>query len=311
MRYNFSILRCYTQILKEVEFMAVDLHCHTKLSDSSMGLEDLIILAAKRGVTTIAITDRDCQAGTVRGKIIGERRGVAVIPGVEISAYDSKRDKYAEILCYLSDSPDRLEGLCHRNTLARKKASQMMTLKAARKFPLTPELVIKCATGATAVFEEHIMHALVECGMTDKIHGELFDELFSPESASNIITKAKYAEPSEVVEAIHEAGGIAILAHPGSNGSFELLEELIPLGLDGVEVWHPDNTEEQQAKLLEIAKKNGLLTVGGTEFKGMYSKAPICVGDYSTPEASLKALLSYKTKLKKRKAMENKNDENK
>ena len=291
--------------------MAVDLHCHTKLSDSSMGLEDLIILAAKRGVTTIAITDRDCQAGTVRGKIIGERRGVAVIPGVEISAYDSKRDKYAEILCYLSDSPDRLEGLCHRNTLARKKASQMMTLKAARKFPLTPELVIKCATGATAVFEEHIMHALVECGMTDKIHGELFNELFSPESASNIITKAKYAEPSEVVEAIHEAGGIAVLAHPGSNGSFELLEELIPLGLDGVEVWHPENTEEQQAKLLEIAKKNGLLTVGGTEFKGMYSKAPICVGDYSTPEASLKALLSYKTKLKKRKAMENKNDENK
>ncbi len=291
--------------------MAVDLHCHTKLSDSSMGLEDLIVLAAKRGVTTIAITDRDCQAGTVRGKIIGERRGVTVIPGVEISAYDSKRDKYAEILCYLSDSPDRLEGLCHRNTLARKKASQMMTLKAARKFPLTPELVIKCATGATAVFEEHIMHALVECGMTDRIHGELYDELFSPESTSNIITKAKYAEPSEVVDAIHEAGGIAILAHPGSNNSFELLEELIPLGLDGVEVWHPDNTEEQQAKLLEIAKKNGLLTIGGTEFKGMYSKAPICVGDYSTPEASLKALLSYKTKLKKRKAMENKNDENK
>lgn len=276
-----------------------------------MGLEDLIVLAAKRGVTTIAITDRDCQAGTVRGKIIGERRGVTVIPGVEISAYDSKRDKYAEILCYLSDSPDRLEGLCHRNTLARKKASQMMTLKAARKFPLTPELVIKCATGATAVFEEHIMHALVECGMTDRIHGELYDELFSPESTSNIITKAKYAEPSEVVDAIHEAGGIAILAHPGSNNSFELLEELIPLGLDGVEVWHPDNTEEQQAKLLEIAKKNGLLTIGGTEFKGMYSKAPICVGDYSTPEASLKALLSYKTKLKKRKAMENKNDENK
>ncbi len=291
--------------------MAVDLHCHTKLSDSSMGLEDLIVLAAKRGVTTIAITDRDCQAGTVRGKIIGERRGVNVIPGVEISAYDSKRDKYAEILCYLSDSPDRLEGLCHRNTLARKKASQMMTLKAARKFPLTPELVIKCATGATAVFEEHIMHALVECGMTDRIHGELFDELFTPESASNIITKAKYAEPSEVVDAIHEAGGIAILAHPGSNDSFELLEELIPLGLDGVEVWHPDNTEEQQAKLLAIAKKNNLLTVGGTEFKGMYSKAPICVGDYSTPEASLKALLSYKTKLKKRKAMESKNDENK
>ena len=158
--------------------MAGDLHCHTKLSDSSMGIDDLIVLAQKRGVDTIAITDRDCQAGTVRAKIIGERRGVTVIPGVEISAYDSKRERYADILCYLSDSPDRLEGLCHRNVVARKRASQMMTLKAAQRYPLTPELVLKCATGSTAVFEQHIMHALLECGMTDRIFGELYYELF-------------------------------------------------------------------------------------------------------------------------------------
>ena len=162
--------------------MAGDLHCHTKLSDSSMGIDDLIVLAQKRGVDTIAITDRDCQAGTVRAKIIGERRGVTVIPGVEISAYDSKRERYADILCYLSDSPDRLEGLCHRNVVARKRASQMMTLKAAQRYPLTPELVLKCATGSTAVFEQHIMHALLECGMTDRIFGELYYELFSPDS---------------------------------------------------------------------------------------------------------------------------------
>ena len=163
--------------------MAGDLHCHTKLSDSSMGIDDLIVLAQKRGVDTIAITDRDCQAGTVRAKIIGERRGVTVIPGVEISAYDSKRERYADILCYLSDSPDRLEGLCHRNVVARKRASQMMTLKAAQRYPLTPELVLKCATGSTAVFEQHIMHALLECGMTDRIFGELYYELFSRQPA--------------------------------------------------------------------------------------------------------------------------------
>ena len=113
--------------------MPADLHCHTKLSSSSMGIEDILALAQKRGITTIAITDRDCQAGTVRGKIIGERRGITVIPGVEISAYDSKLDKYVEILGYLCDSPDRLEGMCHRNVVQRKKASQLMTLKVARK----------------------------------------------------------------------------------------------------------------------------------------------------------------------------------
>ncbi len=284
--------------------MSADLHCHTKLSDSSMGIDDLIVLAQKRGISTIAITDRDCQAGTVRGKIIGERRGVTVIPGVEISATDPETGKNVEILCYLSDSPDRLEGLCHRNTLTRKKASQLMTLKIAKKYPITPELVLKCATGATAVFEHHIMHALLECGLTDKIYGDLYYELFSPESPENVLVKVSYPSPKEVIDAIHEAGGIAVLAHPDS---LELFEKLIPEGIDGVEAWNPEIDEELEKKLCAAAKANALLTVGGTEFRGMYSKKPITVGEYSTPDLQVKALLNYKTKMKKKKAaMENK-----
>ncbi len=279
------------------------MHCHTKLSDSSMGIDDLIVLAQKKGITTIAITDRDCQAGTVRGKIIGERRGVNVIPGVELSATDTKRGINVEILCYLSDSPDRLEGLCHRNTVQRKKASQIMTLKIARKYPITPELVIKCATGATAVFEQHIMHALLECGLTDKIYGELYEELFSPESPENVLVKVTYPDAEEVIEAIHEAGGVAVLAHPVSSGCLELMEELTQKGiLDGIEVYHPDNTSEQQDMLKKFAKENGILALGGSEFKGMYTKNKVSVGDCMTPDADLKALTSYKNKLKKKKA---------
>ena len=279
--------------------MSADLHCHTKLSDSSMGIDDLIVLAQKRGISTIAITDRDCQAGTVRGKIIGERRGVTVIPGVEISATDPETGKNVEILCYLSDSPDRLEGLCHRNTLTRKKASQLMTLKIAKKYPITPELVLKCATGATAVFEHHIMHALLECGLADKIYGDLYYELFSPESPENVLVKVSYPSAKEVIDAIHEAGGIAVIAHPDS---LELFEKLIPEGIDGVEVWNPEIDGELEKKLSALAKANGLLTVGGTEFRGMYSKKPISVGEYSTPDAQVKALMNYKTKMKKKKA---------
>jgi len=282
--------------------MTGDLHCHTRLSDSSMGIDDLIVLAQKKGLEAIAIADRDCQAGTVRGKIIGERKGVTVIPGLELSAYDSKRSAYADILCYYAESPDRLEGLCHRNIAIRKRASQIMTLKVARKYPITPELVTKCASGSTAVFEQHIMHALMECGIADSIYGDIYTELFSPDSPENVLTTAQFPEPSEILEAIHEAGGIAVLAHPGSRNSFELLEELIPLGLDGVEVWHPGNTAEQQEALLKIAKEHGLLTIGGTEFRGMYSESTVCVGDILTPEAGVKALMSYKSKMKKKKA---------
>ena len=77
--------------------MSGDLHCHTRLSDGTLGIEDIITLAKKKGVETIAITDHDCLAGTVRGKIIGARQGVQVIPGVELSATDEKNNKNVHI----------------------------------------------------------------------------------------------------------------------------------------------------------------------------------------------------------------------
>ena len=92
--------------------LKADLHCHTKLSDGTLGIDDLIILAKNSGVTTLAITDHDSLAGIVRAELIGHRHGVNVIPAVEFSATDSKRGAKAHILCYLPDKPERLEGLC-------------------------------------------------------------------------------------------------------------------------------------------------------------------------------------------------------
>ena len=289
--------------------MGADLHCHTKLSNSSMGIDDLLVLASKRGVDTLAITDRDCQAGNVRAAIIGKRKEINVLPGVEISCTDSKRNKTVLILCYLSDSPDRLEGLCRRNIIARKKAVQFMILKIAQRYPITPDLVVKCATGSTAVFEAHIMHSLMECGLTDRIYGDLYNELFNPESPNNVIVQPKYSSPSEVIDAIHEAGGIAILARPG--GDIELVEELAKAGLDGIEVWHPSHTPEQIEALEKAASKLKILRIGGSDFRGMYSQNSVSVGDITTPESDLKALMSYKSKMKKKAAAAAKQEEKK
>ena len=70
--------------------MLADLHCHTKLSDGSMGIEDIIKKKKKRGVTALSITDYDCMAGNIRAKIIGDRHGITLIHGVEISSSDSE-----------------------------------------------------------------------------------------------------------------------------------------------------------------------------------------------------------------------------
>lgn len=279
--------------------MRGDLHCHTKLSDGSLGIEDLITLAKKRGIEAIAITDHDCLAGTVRGKIIGDRFGVQVIPGVELSATDTKTGKKVHLLCYLSDAPDRLEGLCHRNSLARKKAAHYMMLQVAKRYPVAAELIVKCATGSTNIYKQHIMQALMECGFSRDIYGEMYHKLFDKDSPESVLVTPKYPDIEEVLTAIHDAGGIAVLAHPYFFGNLDSLPRLIENGLDGIEVWHPCATEEQQAELKKIATKNKLLMTGGTDFHGLYNLDPVSIGDVLTPDDAMAKLLGYKAKQKR------------
>jgi predicted metal-dependent phosphoesterase TrpH len=290
----------YLFIFKGDIVLSGDLHCHTKLSDGSLGIDDLVVLAKKQGIKTIAITDHDCLAGTVRGKLIGERHGVNVVPGVELSCTDKERGIKVYLLCYLSDSPDRLEGLCHRNLLASKRASQYMMLKAAQHYPITPELVLKCASGSTCVYKQHIMHALFECGIAGGIYDDIYYELFTKESPDNILVEARYPEPLEVLESIHEAGGIAVLSKPCDyDDDFGILNELIEQGLDGIEVWNSSTSNEQREALLEKAKSDGLVVTGGSDFHGLYNKGKVALGSEVTPTAQLNALLSYKSKKKK------------
>lgn len=279
--------------------MSGDLHCHTKLSDGSLGIEDIIIFAKKKGLETIAITDHDCLAGTVRGKIIGKRHEIQVIPGVELSATHEETNINVHILCYLPDSPDMLEGLCKRNSLARKKASHFMMLQTAKRFPITTEFIMKCSTGSTNLYKKHIMQALIECGYTDSFNGELYKKLFTEESEENILVTPKYTDVKTVIDAIHEAGGIAVLAHPCKCDYVKCINDIIAFGIDGIEVVHPSASEEQQATLKKIAAKHKLLMTGGSDFHGLYNEYPVSLGDYVTPDDCLKALLSYKAKQKR------------
>ena len=225
--------------------MAADLHCHTKLSDGSVGIENLIVIAKKSGIDTIAITDHDCLAGIVRGQVIGKRYGVNVIPGVEISAFDFDAGKKVHIISYLADAPNRLEGICKRTSVARKRAGQIMMLKTAGRFPITSDFILSHATGSTNLFKQHIMHALMDAGYTDKIFGELYHALFDEKSETNILAPTKYPGVDEVLDEIHSAGGIAVLAHPGKLDNFDEIDKYISMGLDGIEVWHPLHTDEQ------------------------------------------------------------------
>ena len=279
--------------------MAADLHCHTKLTDGSVGIEDLIVIAQKSGIDTIAITDHDCLAGTVRGQVIGKRYGINVIPGVEISAFDSEVGKRVHILSYLADKPDRLEGICRRTSVARKRAGQIMMLKVASRFPVSNDFIVNHASGSTNLFKQHIMHALIDAGYTNEIYGDLYNALFAPDSATNLLAPIKYPEVKEVIAEIHGAGGIAVLAHPYKYDNIPELEKYIELGLDGVEVWHPSANEENIEEVSKLCKKHKLLLTGGSDFHGMYGRHNVTLGACITPDEHFDKLMGYKAKKKR------------
>lgn len=275
--------------------LAIDLHCHTKISDGSLGIDDLLGIAKRRGIAALAVTDHDTTAGATRAVVIGKRLGLNVIHGIEFSTWDGERGAKAHLLCYRAAAPDRLEGICRRTGESRRAVGLEMIRRVMRYYPITPELVAKCAGGSTNIYRQHIMQALLDTGYADGVYGEVYQKLFGPDGVCSA-SKVAYPDVRDVLTAIHEAGGIAVLAHPHVYGNEALLEELTAQGLDGVEVWHPHHTEEQCAALEAFANAHGLLKTGGTDFHGMYSNTPRPVGSVPVPDEAAEQLLAYKRK---------------
>lgn len=277
--------------------MKGDLHCHTKLSDGSEGIEDVIAMAKRIGLDFVSITDHDTVASISRAKILGERYGIQVVPGVEFSAYDYKRKRNVHILCYLPEKKDRLEGICIKICEMRKKMGKELLAKTMQYFPINAEDVMKFASGSPAIFKQHIMNALMCHGYTTRIFGGLYKELFDPKTG-RFYMQIPYPDVYQIIDLIRQAQGIVVFAHPYVYDSIELIHELAQQKLlDGVEVFHSRCKGEQEKELIDFAQNYNLVMTGGSDFHGFYSSMPSPVGNRFTPQESLDELFRLKRKM--------------
>ena len=279
--------------------MKADLHCHTTLSDGSLGIEEVIAQAKRNGLECLAITDHDTLSSMSRAAVLGNRYGVSVIPAVEFSAYDGKRNTKAHLICYNPQKPDRLEGLCLRTCEVRKVRGKAMSMKVIENFPITLENIIKYAAGSKAIYKCHIMHALMDYGYTIDLYGDVYDSLFNVNDGlcAEIVKSeiAEYPEVKFVSQLIRSAGGVSVLAHPRVFDNLDLVEELAADGIiDGVEVWHSSNLPGDEERMLKIAKEYDLIVTGGSDFHGFYNHYPISLGHFTTPVESLNRILGKK-----------------
>ena len=223
--------------------MKADLHCHTTISDGSLGISDVIRQADRNDVRCLAITDHDSLASLSRSAVLGKRYNVNVIPAVEFSAFDSERKKKVHILCYMPAKPDRLEGLCLRTSTGRMELGKRMAVKVLDKYPITLESILRYSAGSKAIYKCHIMHALMDYGYTTELYGDVYDSIFDVNDgicADEVASEANfYPDVHFVTTLIRASGGISVMAHPKVYDSTALLEELASKHeIDGVEVWH-------------------------------------------------------------------------
>jgi hypothetical protein len=276
--------------------MKIDLHCHTTLSDGSLGIEDVIAQAKKTGIDILSITDHDTLASYSRAAVLAERYGIKIIQGVEMSAWDKTRNQKVHILCYAPKKPDRLEGLCLKCCEIRKSCSKEMIEKVRELYPISEESVLKHATGSKSIFKQHIMRALIEYGYALEFYGALNDELFNLKNGTCIVER-EYPDVKFVLELIRAARGVSVMAHPVQYNNIELLEELAADGkIDGVEIGHYTADEAARARLQEIADKYDLIVTGGSDFHGLYNARPTYLGSCTTTKENYDRIIRLSNK---------------
>lgn len=276
--------------------MICDLHCHTTLSDGSLGIEDVIAQAKKMNIEYLSITDHDTMASFSRADVLSARHGVKIIHGVELSAWDKERSSKVHILCYAPKKPDRLEGLCLKSCEIRKACSKEMIEKVMEKYPITVESVLKYTTSSKSIFKQHIMRALIEYGYALEFYGDLDSELFNPQHGSCYVER-EYPDVNFVLDLIHSAQGAAVMAHPAQYDNMELLEELAEKGkIDGAEIGHYTADEAYRKSLTEIAERYGLIVTGGSDFHGLYNCVPTHLGCESTTKENLDRIIKFSGK---------------
>ncbi|NEW05449.1 PHP domain-containing protein [Paenibacillus sp. SYP-B3998] len=249
--------------------LEADLHTHTTASDGTQSPAANVQMAFEAGLGAIAITDHDTVSGIAEAVEAGLKLGIEVVPGVEISTVAGGQDIH--VLGYFMQVEDpqflaRLASL--RETRDRRNE---MIIERLQQLGLSITLdeifqeVANIKTKGDTVGRPHIAAVLMKKGYVASI-SEAFDKYLGNGAAA--YANPPRIEPSTAIQWIQEAGGTAVLAHPGIYHDDKLVEEIIGQGLDGIEVYHSDHSPEEETKYLHLAQRFELLITAGSDFHG-------------------------------------------
>ena len=268
----------------------VDLHLHSTFSDGRYTPAQLVEEAAAKGIGVIAITDHDSWNGVAEAQAAAARLGnVRVLTGVELGA--QWENDSVHILAYHVDRG--CEALHAKMDELRHGRERRLEKMLAKLESLGYHVEVEaCDPLNRAVGRPHVAKALVAKGYFSTVQ-EVFDALLH-RGGPAYVPQPKLS-PEEAVALIHEAGGIAVLAHPSELSDGSLPERLLrQVPFDGVEVYHPSADLAAQAKWLSLAKELGLLVGGGSDFHAIPDRFPTELGVWQVHYEDVKGVIEWK-----------------
>lgn len=245
-----------------------DLHTHTKISDGTLSVKELLKKAKDIGLSGVAITDHDTMEGVPEALRESKKIGIEFIPGIEFSC-NFNGDEIHILGFYLENNME-LEKKLADLKISRYERNKKI-IKKLQNLGLKIDLkeVEEEATGSI-VSRAHICNVMLRKGYGHK-KGEIFRQYLGSKGAAYV--EKENSNPFEIVKLIKRSKGIAILAHPGLiRESREKVEKLIDIlkenGLDGIEAIYSNYSAEETSYYKNLAERKSLIISGGSDYHG-------------------------------------------
>lgn len=251
--------------------MFADLHLHTNFSDGTYSPEELVAQAVKHGLAAIALTDHDTVEGCGRAAQACQGAGIEFIAGTELTAEQHGNELH--ILGYFLDTQNSklLSEIAKFQAVRQNRICEMVARLNSLEVPLAAEAVFALAN-CRSPGRPHVARALVKAGLCSNLD-EAF-ERFLKKHRPAWVPKMKISALT-AIELIHQAGGLAVMAHPGLNRTDEVIPGLAEAGLDGLECFHTKHTAVMAEHYLRLADRLHLLVTGGSDCHGLSKGKPL------------------------------------
>ena len=248
----------------------IDLHMHSSCSDGTLTPEELAAAALDLGLEAAALTDHDTVSGVRRFLSAAAGTPLRAVPGVELASMLFNKDIHIVGLFIDPDNAALLSALEQMRRWREERNAEMVEKLRSKGYEITMDEVLAEA-GGESVGRPHMASVLLKKGCFQDMQS-VFNRLLGRNGSCYVLRK--YYPVDACIRLIHEAGGLAVWAHPlhAAHGARAALRKigtrLISYGLDGLECYYSMFAEEQQADALEFARARSLLVSGGSDFHG-------------------------------------------